>query len=89
MRDDFAASIWQPARYRAQDVAGKGFGQQVRSVGADLLQDSIDEVDPDLHAVGLRNVLEGLLHRSSHVQCNAVRGLGGPQGLADRPQTVR
>ena len=44
---------------------------------------------PGLHALGLGNVLEGLLHRASHVQRNAVRGLGGSQGLADRLQAVR
>jgi hypothetical protein len=51
MRDDFAASIGQPARYRAQDAAGKALGQQVRLVGADQLQESIDEIDPELHAL--------------------------------------
>jgi predicted DNA-binding transcriptional regulator YafY len=42
-------------------------------VGADLLQESIDEIDTDLHALRLRNVFESLLHRASHVQRNAVR----------------
>ena len=60
-----------------------------RLVRADLRQEAIDELHTDLHALGLRNVLEGLLDRASQVQRDAVRGLGGPQGLADRLQMVR